>query len=112
MLFLGIITKILETLSMLTAVDINGVSVSVRKDTIWVSLAFVCKFSTLFLRGAEYMRNYNRHIIIMMQIVAEGNLNEGIMRDCQEAWNGMKLCCSAKLGCVSEIHVIYLSRTK
>lgn len=28
MLFLGIITKILETLSMLTAVDINGVCFS------------------------------------------------------------------------------------
>lgn len=39
----------------------------------------------------------------MMQIVAEGDLNEGIMRDCQESWNSMKLCSGMKTGpCVRE----------
>lgn len=53
MLFLGIATKILETLSVLKTVGINGVPVSVWKDTTWIILAFVCKFSILSLRGAK-----------------------------------------------------------
>lgn len=63
MLFLDIVTKFLETMSILTTVEINGASVSLWSDNTCIILALVGKFPVLSLRGAKYMQNYNRNII-------------------------------------------------